>query len=142
MIKRNVAILLSLSVVAIIVGCAPTSFVKTSVADWKTVEFRPNLERESAWRMIADTLAKNYDIEVIDKDSGYIRTAWMHTTTGKVNERYRTRIISKIPLSDDRVEIKTEAHWLSDSGWVAGYDTIMMDQVYSDIQGSVGRVTR
>ena len=102
----------------------------------------PDLTRDDAWRLIADTLAKNYDIEVINKDSGYIRTGWMFTRTGKVNERYRTKIIAKIPLSDDRVEIKTEAHWLSDNGWVAGYDTIMMEEVYSDIQGSVGRVTR
>ena len=123
-------------------GCSPPTFVRTSVANWKTVEFRPGLEREDAWHRIADTLAKNYDIEVIDKESGYIRSGWMYNLSGKINENYRTRVIVNIPVSNDKVELKIDAHWFDSSNWIPGYDTLLLNQVYTDVQGSVGRVTR
>jgi hypothetical protein len=124
-------------------GCSPQTFVKTSLANWKTIEFRPDLERDVAYHLIADTLAKNYDIEVVDKDSGYIRSGWMYTLTGKVNEKYRTRVIARIPPSADKVEVKTDAHWLGMGGsWIPGYDTMLLEQVYTDLQGVVGRTVR
>ena len=131
-------------VVALLSGCAPATFVRTSLATWKVVEFRPGIERDEAYNRVADTIAKNYDIEVIDKDSGYIRTAWMFTTTGKVRENYRTKVVAKIPASNDKVEIKTEAHWYDPvrESWVMGLDTALLEQVYQDIQGTVGRVSR
>jgi len=140
---RKVLLMITLAgYTCILIGCSPPTFVKTSVANWKTIEFRPDLDRDDAWHRIADTLAKNYDIEVIDKESGYIRSGWMYTLSGKINENYRTRVIAKIPVSDNKVEIKIDAHWFDSSNWIPGYDTLLLDQVYTDIQGSVGRVTR
>ena len=144
--SRRVFVLLGFSLFSLLIfqGCSPPNFVKTSLANWKSIEFRPNLERDEAWHRISDTLAKNYDLEVIDKDSGYIRTAWMFTTSGKVDENYRARVITNIPVSNDKVEVKIDAHWFDPwkENWIMGYDTMLLEQVYTDLQGTVGRVAR
>ena len=125
-------------------GCAPSTFIRTSLGEWRVVEVREGLSREQLWQNVADIVAKSYDIEVIDKDSGYIRTAWMFTTTGKVNEQYRARVIIKISPLADKIEIKTDAHWYDRwrESWIMGQDTALMEQVYGDIQGTVGRVIK
>ena len=141
---RLLQVLLLVGAAIAVAGCSPSTFVRTTDVGWKTIEFRPDLDKDQAWQRIADTIAKNYDMEVIDRDSGYIRTGWMYTLSGKVTDNYRTRVITNIPLENDRVEMKTDAHWFNpwSEQWVVGYDTALLNQVYTDLQGRVGRVTR
>lgn len=128
---------------AALLGCAPSSFVRTAEADWRVVEFRPELTRDGAWQSIADVIALQHDIEYLDKDSGYMRTGWMYTQHGSEKERYRTRVIVKIPPTNDMARIKTDAQWLSPMGlWVLGTDTAELEETYGDLQGVIGRVRR
>jgi hypothetical protein len=65
-------------VAIITTGCAPNTFVRQSPG-WKTIEFHSGLVNnyDEAWQMTVDTIARSWDIEILDKGSGYLRTAWI-----------------------------------------------------------------
>lgn len=142
--------LATLSMACATAPARPTSFVRTfdDSTAWKTVEVREDLiGKPDVWRMIVDTVALKYDLEVIEKDSGYLRTTWKFTASGRqdgtsrmVVDNYRSRVIIK--LDAHQVRLKSESSWLAQAGWENGYDTVLQQEVYSDIQGKVGRVTR
>ena len=79
-------------------GCAPRTFVR-SAPGWKTIEFHEGLVNnyDEAWQKTVDTIARNWDIEILDKDSGYLRTAWVYGISGGPQLRYRGRITVKYP---------------------------------------------
>ena len=68
----------TLSAVFILAGCAPQTFVKGQPPGWKTIELNEDLKHNyaKAWQKTVDTIAREYDIEMLDKDSGYLRTCW------------------------------------------------------------------
>lgn len=133
-----------------ILGCAlrpPISFVKSFDDDtaWRKIELRENLDIEQAWPSLIDTIAKKYDIEIADKDARYLRTAWKYTYVwrNRISDRYRSRIIVKF-MGTDRQDlmVKVESNFLSNAGWTPGYDTLILNDVYGDVQGTVGRVRK
>ncbi len=73
----------------------------------------------NAWQKTVDTIARDYDIEMLDKDSGYLRTAWAYGISGGIYNRYRGRITVKYPTvtNPDKIEVKTDAQWLSDPAY-------------------------
>ncbi len=149
MTMRRVAIgFVSLSCCLVLLGCSqkPKSFVRTSEAGWKIIILRDQYQRnyDMAFKKAADVLAQNYDLEVIAKDGGYMRTGWMYThiSMGEVVERYRTKITVKFSPERTQLRVRAEAQWMTDTGWVGGYDTALLDQIYNDLQGSLGRVVR
>ena len=128
-----------------ITGCAPSSFVRTP-GGWKTVEIRDGLagDYDQAWQTTVDSVARDWDIEILDKDSGYLRTAWITGivgTQGAAAHRYMGRLTIKYPSVTDpmKVEVKTEAKWLEKYGWVKGYDTDFQRDVFSVLSGRLGR---
>jgi hypothetical protein len=134
--------------VASVFGCGglkpPDTFRRTldEPGIWKSINVRESLTKGVVWKTTVDAISQKYDLEVIDKESGYIRTAWKYiVTSGRENQRYRTRVIIKF-LSDEVLQIKTEANWLEDEGWVIGFDTQTLEDVYGDMQGRIGRVRR
>jgi hypothetical protein len=141
-------IILALSLFVISCGLKPpASFVKTfdEAGTWKTVEVREGMDKSEMWRLIVDTLTQKYDLEVVQKDSGYIRTSWKYTyvVSETIVENYRSRIVVKV-LGEDwkSLQVKCESNWLSKRGWEIGYDIRLLQDAFSDIQGRVGRVVR
>jgi hypothetical protein len=133
-----------------VISCAlkpPVSFIKTfdESGTWKTVETREKLDKSEMWRLVVDTLTQKYDLEVVQKDSGYIRTSWKYTyiINERIVENYRSRIVVKM-LGEDwkSLQVKCESNWLSKHGWEIGYDVRLLQDAFSDIQGKVGRVVR
>jgi len=131
------------------IGCmAPKSFMRTygEQSSWKVVEVREDIKEEELWIKLVDTLSQKYDLEVIEKKSGYLRTSWSYTTVDffkNIDDRYRSRILIKInKIGQLRVSIKCESNWLSSGGGESGYDSILLEDVYGDIQGKIGRVRR
>jgi uncharacterized protein YfaQ (DUF2300 family) len=130
--------------VLLTVGCAPRTFVR-SAPGWKVIELRPGLENnyDDAWQTSVDTVARDWDIEIMDKASGYLRTAWTYGISGGSYERYRGRITVKYPnvKAPEKAEVKTEAQWLRDSplGWITGFDTSFQRDVYAALSGRLGR---
>lgn len=129
----------------IVGGCfAPSSFVKTT-AGWKTIEFNENIKGfDDAWQKCIDTIARDYDIEMMDKNSGYMRTAWIYGISGGMYNRYRGRITVKFSQLTEptTVDVKTEAQWLTNEStgiWTPGFDRTFQRDVYTALSGRLGR---
>jgi hypothetical protein len=127
-------------------GCAPSTFVKASPG-WKTLEIRDNLTYDQCWMTTVDLLTRDWDVEMLDKSSGYIRTAWHQGISGGPQARYRGRITVKFPdpKACTTVEIKTEAEWFGteypwgNPYWIPGYDSSMQRDVYTAMGGRLTR---
>ena len=139
----------ALLLAALLLGaCAPTTFVKTMEPNWNTVEVRKGLAGDTAWDAVVDLAARRFDIEVLSKEDGYLRTGWSYSWTGKLNNYYKVRAVVKFSPNKDQVEIKTEAHYFSQGvlgigqGWQMGTDERLTSTMRTDVMGKVGRTTR
>ena len=143
---RTLLTVAMLAGVALAAGCAPQTFVKQP-SGWKSIELREPLRNDysEAWQTAVDTIARDYDIELLDKDSGYLRTTWKHGISGGSMQRYRGRLTLKFDSVKDpaKAEVKTEASWYEDSafyeGWVFGYDSQFERDIYGALSGRLGR---
>jgi len=136
---------LALVCLTVLGGCAaPRSFIRTAPG-WKVIELRKGLAGNYAdsWQTMVDTVARSWDIEILDRDSGYLRTSWHHGISGGIYQRYRGRLAIKFPTTEDvqKVEVKTEAQWFVDQniGWLTGFDSVFQRDVYSALSGRLGR---
>jgi len=109
---------------------------------WASVEVRPDLPHEKAWQSVVDTLVKRFDLEVLEREDGYIRTGWLYTWTGQTSENYRVRVTVKCSPDHSKWEIKSEAEYGGPGKWVQGYDSRLLEQIKTDVMGSIGRTTR
>ncbi len=137
-------------------GCLsnlPESFIRTydEPGIWRSFEVRKNLTKENLWRTIVDAISVNYDLEVIEKESGYLRTSWKFTYVeedwwgGGITDRYRSRIVLKFVEEDWKIlRVKCESHWMDPNkkSWVMGYDKLLLEDVFGDLQGRIGRIRR
>jgi hypothetical protein len=142
--SKLVALLCAITIV-LATGCAPKTFVKTPPG-WKTIEFNENIKNDFniAWQKSVDTIAKDYDLEMVDKSSGYLRTSWIYGISGGQYNRYRGRITVKFPelVNPTKVDVKTEAQWLSEvqyGVWEPGWDQTFQRDVYTALSGRLGR---
>ncbi len=137
-----------LAVALVLAACAPTTFVRTMEPSWNTVEVRKDLTGDQAWDAVVDLTARRFDIEVLSKQDGYLRSGWLYSWTGKINQFYKVRTIIKFSPYKDKVEIKSEAQFYSPGlagvgqGWQMGTDERLTSTMRSDIMGKVGRTTR
>jgi hypothetical protein len=127
----------------------PAGFIRTfgESGTWRTVDIREGMEedKDELWATVVDVVSQKFDLEVLDKDSGYLRTTWKYTLRDgdRVSERYRARINVKFSGSGwERLQVKSEANWMEEDSWVPGEDNLLLEDIYSDIQGRVGRVVR
>jgi len=137
---------LACSLLIFCVGCAPSTFVRDRSGGWKTIELNDNLvgQYEEAWQKTVDTIARDYDIEMLDKDSGYLRTSWTYGISGGTFNRYHGRLTIKYPEIEnpDKLEVKTDAQWLVDpasGAWQQGFDTLLDRDVFTALSGRLGR---
>jgi hypothetical protein len=103
---------------------------------------RDGVDFDRAWKTTLGILVREFDIEFVSKDDGYIRTSWTHTWSGVYQQNYRVRATAK--FSDDRksVDIKSEAQALQGSIWLLGVDSRQLSTLKTDIMGTIGRTTR
>jgi len=123
----------------------PKTFVR-SAPGWKAVALHDQLSNDydTAWQKVVDTVARTWDIEIMDKQSGYLRTSWQYGISGARPQVYRGRLTIK--FSDIKqpttVELRTHAQWLQNRQslyWVDGFDTDFERDVYTALAGRVGR---
>ena len=144
---RKLLLLLSMvGLMGTLVGCAPSTFVQGQSAGWKTIVLNDQVKGNysAAWQKTVDTIARDYDIEMLEKESGYLRTGWKYGISGGTYNRYRGRITIKYPNTEtpSQVEVKTDAHWLSDPAygvWMEGFDRSFNRDVYVNLSGILGR---
>ena len=64
-----------------------------------TLEVDPNLSETEAWKLLSSIVMAEFDVlEVTDKETGYIRTAWQ--VEGFESSTIRTRVIVKMADND------------------------------------------
>lgn len=137
-ISKVTTVALAVGLTSFLAGCAPATFVETMNPNWASVEIRKNLEYDSAWEKVVDTLTRRFDLEVVTKESGYIRTGWLYTWTGKLDSAYKVRVTVKFNQNRNKVDIKSEAIYKS----YMGTDTLLVRTMKSDIMGAVARTTK
>jgi hypothetical protein len=129
-------------------GCAkagpPASFTRNEAGVWRSIEVRDGVARPQLWSTIVDAISSKFDIEVVDRESGYVRTSYKLTTitSSKIRGNYRSRIVAKFNTDWSVLQVKSESGWLEDGSWVEGYDSQVLNDIYTDLQGRIGRVTR
>ena len=149
--KTSLRVKATLAIVSLLflftTGCAPRTFVR-SAPGWKIIEFREGLVNnyDEAWQKTVDTIARNWDIEVLDKDSGYLRTTWLYGISGGHHVRYRGRITVKFPeiKMPEKTEVKTTAEWWQSGNayapyWAKGFDSSFQRDVFTELAGRLGR---
>lgn len=129
-------------------GCAPKTFIKTMDPGWNSVELRDQLSFDEAWNSTVDTIARQFDIEVLSKEDGYLRTGWLHSWTGELKDSYKVRAMIKFSPDKRKLEVKSEAQHFNPGllgmgkGWVMGTDERLTTTLRTDLMGKVGRVAR
>lgn len=78
---------------------------------WLSIEGK-NISQEEAWQKIVSTVAESYEVEVVEAQSGYLRTAWkqrkLYLTWGAGQTGYaefKTQIVVRRP-SQEKVLFK------------------------------------
>lgn len=141
MIRQGALRVTLLAFLATLCACAPATFIKQP-AGWKTLEMRQDLKYDDAWAQVVDVVSQDYDIEIMSKDSGYMRTNWKFGISGGNLQRYRGRITLKFPVDHAQCKVKTEAQWINPmNGMIVyeGYDSRMNRDVYQNLGGILGR---
>ena len=126
-------------------GCAynpPKTFVKTLEPTWASIELRDDITYDEAWRTVVDLLVKRFDLEMLDKENGYVRTGWLYTWTGSLSPDYRVRVTLKFTEDRKVMEVKSEAQYGGAGKWVIGSDTRLLATLKTDLMGKIGRTTR
>ncbi len=135
-----------------LLSCAttkPPTFVESNdeAGAWKSIYLHNQYgifvdKNKEVWRRVVDVLSEKYDLEVLDKTSGYIRTSWKYLTPDD-DKKYRSRVIVKM-LGNvwHTTKLKTEAQLFEDGTWIVGYDTAILEEIYKDFQGRIGTSVR
>jgi hypothetical protein len=118
-------------------------FVRSaSGGDWTTFLLSEGMTYDRAFGETLDILVRRFQMEMISKDSGYLRTQWIYTwnTKNKHSEDYRTRVIINFSADRTRLNLKAEAERKkSETYWERGFDTRLLETMKQDIQGVVAR---
>lgn len=119
--------------------CAPRSFERTPESRWATVLVRPSIVYDRAWDQTIDLLVRHFDIEVMSKEDGYVRTDWMYRWTGELTDDYRVRVTVKFSPDRSRAEVKTEAEYGGPGDWVLGSDRRLQSEMEDALKDRIGR---
>ena len=135
-----------LAVAMLLSGCAtpksPPTFTTINGPGWTTIEIREGVTFEKAWNTVIGILVRDFDLAVVLRDEGYVRTDWLYSWSGLYQPNYRVRVTLKFSDDRKRVEIKPEAQLLQDRQWVLGVDTRLVSTLKTDLMGTIGRTTR
>ena len=140
--RRGICFIVGIVVLMALASCAPKTFVKTLEPSWSTIEVREDMTYTEAWNTVVDTLIRDFDMEVLSKRDGYIRTNWLYHWTGELKENYRVRVTCKFSPDHKKLQLKSEAEYGAPGQRVRGYDTRLLSTMKSDIMGKIGRATR
>ncbi|MDR2007788.1 MAG: hypothetical protein LBQ34_02300 [Alphaproteobacteria bacterium] len=99
----------------------------------------PNISVDVAFRTILDVLAlKDYEIEMINENTGYIRTAW-YTKNYPNGDIYRTRFTINFTSDNRSIRMKSEVEFYDSSTdtWEKGVDDDKTKTVKNDITNQI-----
>jgi hypothetical protein len=85
-----------------------------------------------------DYLIKRFDMDLMSRADGYLRTHWSYTWKGELDPTYRVRVALKFSPDMKTLEVKTEAQSGGEGEWVTGYDTRLRDTIKMDLEALIG----
>lgn len=88
----------------ILISCAIT----TTEAVWKTTPEIQQTSYENAWAIIVGAVTEQFDLEVVDGNSGYLRSIWKVKTNFMGDPQSRTRVICRV-VSREPLQFKIKA---------------------------------
>jgi hypothetical protein len=123
--------------VMIALGCASVKGWHKGQAEWMRVMIHENFNYDQAFSTALDLLTEKYEMEMINKDGGYARSAWNYYRNKKgVNDKkFRVRVTLKFNHDRTQLSVKTEVQKLVRGEWIDGYSDVVGRQVRDDIQG-------
>ena len=130
--------LVVLAISAIILSsCASSNSWHKGQAEWMRVQIHENFDYNKAFATAIDLLSEKYEMEMINKDGGYARTAtnYYKKSSGKSDDKKRVRVTLKFNHDRTQLSVKTEVQKLIKGEWRDGYDTKLGKQTREDIQG-------
>ena len=138
--------LIFFSILLVACSSVPVSFVRNQPSSWVAIELSDAFTKEVAWGKVSDALKeRDLEFEKIDKDAGYMRTAWRFQVIasglfGTQKEKvYATRVIVDFPSNGKTIRIKTEAQYKEDGNWLEGFDTNYNQTIKSELTSIIGR---
>ena len=115
----------------------PDSFKRTSIPIFEIINLQNNLDYNKSWNIIFSIVSKNFDVAMMDKNSGYIRSHWNYKSTGIVRDDYRTRVTIKFNLDKTNLELKSEANFKYNNNWIQGSDINSLETIKTDIKAMI-----
>jgi hypothetical protein len=139
-IKRGCLFFVSLSAL-LAMSCALSNArgwsTNCSDGGWATIPFSDRVDYGLLWEDVTSLVSKRFEIEMVTKESGYVRTKWDYrfATDGKTVENYRTRVTLKINERRKNIEVRSEAEKLESGSWFQGCDTRVLETMKQDLKG-------
>ena len=118
-------------------GCGSMKSWHKGQADWMRVQIHENFTYDKAFATALDLVTEKYEMEMINKDGGYVRTAWNYyrKANGRLDKKVRVRVTLKFNHDRTQLSVKTEVQKLKKDDWIDGYDNQFGRQIREDIQG-------
>jgi len=142
--KRQVVKLIFLLCISMIFlsACGSSSSFVKGEGGRSTVQIADRISYNLAFDEVITILTKKFELEMISKEAGYLKTKWVTTWTGKWGEKpqksYRVRITVRMSEERKRIDIHAEAEKRKGNWWETGHDTRLLEEIRKDISGVVG----
>ena len=135
--KKKKKVLLLAIIAMILTGCASSNSWHKGQAEWMRVQIHENFDYNKAFATAVDLLSEKYEMEMINKDGGYARTAanYYRKSNGRSDDKKRVRITLKFNHDRTQLSVKTDVQKLMKGEWRDGYDTKLGRQIREDLQG-------
>lgn len=137
---RRIILILALCVPFSVLSISAKSNWKKGQADWAKIQLNESLSYDQAFGLVLELVSNKYEIDMISKDGGYIRSTWnfLLDKRGKKVKDQRCRIIIKFNHDKTQLQVKTESQKLKGDTWVDGVDETLSLQIKEDIRGALG----
>lgn len=129
----------------LLAGCglgAPESFMQMNRQYWESMDVKASVKYDDAWQRVIYIITKKFELEMISKEDGYVRSAYSQSyfSEDMQNERYQIRIVAKFTPDKKKFEFKIESRMWDGKIWHNGSDVRVAANMRKDFQNSIGDV--
>lgn len=124
-------------------GCglgAPDSFMQMNRQYWESMDIKSTVKYEDAWQRVIYIITKKFELEMISKEDGYVRSSYgqSYFSEDLQNERYQIRIVAKFTPDRKKLEFKIESRMWDGKIWHNGSDVRVAANMRKDFLNSLG----
>jgi hypothetical protein len=140
---KKLFFLLSISIFLFLSSCktgAPDSFMQMNRQYWEVMPIKPSIGFEEAWQKIVYIITKKFELDMISKEDGYVRSAYgpSYFSDDLLNDKYQIRIVVKFSPDKRRLEFKVESRVWDGKIWRNGSDVRVAANMRKDFRNSIG----